>query len=315
MDHTSRSHAIGLSRRALLGSAVLLSLAACSSRATPTPESSAAPSPSPTANMGGSDAFLALEQKFDARLGVWAYDTGTKREVTFRAAERFAFCSTVKPLAVAALLSAHPEKYLDTVIHFTQADILSYAPITSQHVATGMTVREICDAAIRYSDNTAQNLILQEAGGPAAITAYLHTIGDQVTHVDRTEPTLNTAIPGDLRDTTSPAAIGQDLQKLILGTTLRADTRAAVTDWMRRNTTSAIPALSHIRAGVPSTWEVADKTGSGSYGSINDIAVLWPPNRAPIVAAVLTTRSAVDDIAHSDLITQATREVVALIGL
>jgi beta-lactamase class A len=304
----------GLSRRSLLAAAVLLPLTACAPTQTLRPSSSTTPTPNATATtVDGSVAFAALEQTFDARLGVWAFDTGSNTLVGYRSAERFAFCSTSKPLAIAALLSRRPARYLDTLVRFTQADILSYAPITSQRVATGMTVRELCDAAIRYSDNTAENLILREVGGPAEVTAYVRGLGDEVTRFDRLEPTLNTAIPGDARDTTSPHAIGLDLQKLLLGTALRADTRAALKDWMLRNTTSTVPALSHIRAGVPAGWTVADKTGNGSYGSINDIAVIWPPNRAPIVAAVLSTRPQAGDSANSALITEATRVLVGLL--
>lgn len=298
-----------LSRRALIAAAVLIPLSACSA--------GQAKKPVPTASVtapAGNRSFAALEEQFDARLGLWAFDTGSKREVVYRQSERFAFCSTSKPLAIAALLSSRPQSYLDTVIRFSAADILSYAPITKQHVATGMTVRELCDAAIRFSDNTAENLILREVGGPAEVTSYLRTIGDAVTRFDRTEPTLNTAIPADPRDTTSPRAIGTDLQKLLLGTSLRADTRASLTDWMLRNTTSTVPALSHIRAGVPAGWKVADKTGSGSYGSVNDIAVAWPPGRAPIVISVLTTRPLIDDVADSALIARATAVAVGLLA-
>lgn len=249
-------------------------------------------------------AFADLERTFDARLGVFALDTATGRTVRHRAGERFAFCSTSKALTCGLLLRDAPD--LGKVLTYTQAQVVANSPITSKHVDTGMSLRDLCDAALRYSDNTAQNLVMRELGGPAAIQRDLRRPGDRMTHVDRYEVELNTAIPGDVRDTTTPNQIAIDLGRLFLGRVLPRGRRAILRDLMRRNTTGG--AL--IRAGVPSTWTVADKTGGGEYGTRNDIAVLRPPRREPIVLAVLSTRPGPDDAYDDALVERATEVVV-----
>ncbi|WP_433182173.1 class A beta-lactamase [Actinoallomurus sp. CA-150999] len=251
-------------------------------------------------------AFQSLEKQHDARLGVWALDTGTGRVVSWRAGERFAYASTHKVLSSSNVLRQDSMKRLNTVVKYTSKDLVDYSPITEKNVDKGMTVRALCDAALRYSDNTAANLLFRELGGPSALQAALRRIGDVTTHVDRTEPTLNTAIPGDVRDTTTPQQMGLDLQKYTLGHLLPKPKRAMLIDWMRRNTTGG--AL--IRAGVPSDWTIGDKTGSGDYGTRNDIAVAWPPHRAPIVITVFTTRSA-KDAKTDDALVAAAAKVVA----
>jgi beta-lactamase class A len=251
-------------------------------------------------------AFQALEKQHDARLGVWAVDTGTGRVVSWRAGERFAYASTHKVLSSGSVLRQDSMKRLNTVVKYTSKDLVDYSPITEKNVGTGMTVRALCDAALRYSDNTAANLLFRELGGPSALQAALRRIGDVTTHVDRIEPGLNTAIPGDVRDTTTPRQMGLDLQKYALSPLLPKPKRALLIDWMRRNTTG--DAL--IRAGVPSGWTIGDKTGSGDYGTRNDVAVAWPPHRAPIVITVFTTRSTKDAKTDDALVAAAAKVVV-----
>ncbi|GAB3985020.1 class A beta-lactamase [Actinoallomurus acanthiterrae] len=250
-------------------------------------------------------AFQALEKQHDARLGVWALDTGTGRVVSWRAGERFAYASTHKVLSSGSVLRQDSMKRLNTVVKYTSKDLVNYSPITEKNVDKGMTVRALCDAALRYSDNTAANLLFRELGGPSALQAALRRIGDVTTHVDRNEPTLNTAIPGDVRDTTTPWQMGLDLRKYVLSPLLPAPKRAMLIDWMRRNTTGG--AL--IRAGFPSDWTVGDKTGSGDYGTRNDVAVAWPPHRAPIVITVYTTRSTKDAKTDDSLVAAAAKVV------
>ncbi|CCH31249.1 class A beta-lactamase [Saccharothrix espanaensis] len=253
--------------------------------------------------------WAGLERKFDARLGVYAVATGSGATFAYRADERFAFCSTFKGLAAAAVLQRNPLAHLDTVVTYTDADLMKSSTITREHVATGMTIRDLCDAAVRYSDGTAGNLLVRDLGGPAGLTAFLRGIGDGVTRADRTEPALTEAAPGDPRDTTSPRAIGTDYQRIVLGDVLPADKRAFLRDLLERNTTGA----RRIRAGVPLGWVVADKTGTGEYGTVNDIGLGWQPNAAPLVIAVMSSKTTTDAKYDEALIAEAAAQVVAVL--
>jgi len=293
------------SRRSVLAATLLLPLAGCGTQAAP-PASAASAPPAPART----DRLPELERRFDARLGVYAVDTGSGRELAHRADEPFAMCSVFKALAAAAVLQRTPPEHLDERVRFTRADVLDPSPVAAQHVADGMTVRELCDAAVRYSDNTAGNLLLADIGGPAAITAFARTLGDDVTRLDRTEPDLNTAIPGDPRDTTTPRAIAGSLRALVLGDHLDPADRDLFTGWLVGNRTGD----ARIRAGVPAGWRVGDKTGTGSYGTANDVAVLWPPDAAPIVVAVLTSRAAQDATRDDALLAEAAAVVAQELG-
>lgn len=230
--------------------------------------------------------FAELERKFDARLGVYAIDTGTNRTVSYRSHERFAYASTYKALAAGALLQHYSIDLLDELVTYNSEDLVTYSPVTELHVDTGMTFREVIEAAVRYSDNTAGNLLLEKLGGTEGFETALRKIGDNVTQVDRYETDLNSAVPGDTRDTSTPKSLATSLQAFAVSDLLPTEKRKILTDWMRGNATG--DAL--IRAGAPTGWEVADKSGAGSYGTRNDIAVVWPPNRPPIVIAVLSSR-------------------------
>jgi beta-lactamase class A len=173
---------------------------------------------------------------------------------------------------------------LDRRVRYTAADLVVYSPASERHVADGMTLAELCEAAVTLSDNGAANLLLAAIGGPAGFTAYARSLGDTVTRLDRTEPTLNESIPGDPRDTTSPAAMLATLQKVALGTALAARSREALVGWMAASHTGD----ARLRAGL-SGWHVADKTGTGARGSTNDIGIAWPPQGAPVVIAAYLT--------------------------
>ena len=254
--------------------------------------------------------FARLEEEFDARLGVYALDTGTDEVVEHRADERFAYCSTFKVLAFGAVLQQTSVDDLDRVVTYTEDDLVNYTPITEQHVDSGMSLRALGDAALRYSDNTAANLLLAELGGPGGLDEALDAIGDDVTHVDRIEPGLSEAVPGDVRDTSTPRAMATSLEEFTLGDALPQDKREIVIEMMRGNTTGD----ELIRAGVPDDWEVGDKTGSGSYGTRNDIAILWPPEGDPIVLAVMSTRDVEDAEYDNALIADAAEVVVDALG-
>lgn len=223
---------------------------------------------------------------------MYALATGTGATLAYRADERFAFCSAFKGLAAAAVLHRNPLSHLDKLIKYTKDDLLKNATITPQHVGTGMTIRQLCDAAVRYSDGTAGNLLLRDLGGPAQLTAYARSLGDLVTRMDRFEPTITEATPGDPRDTTSPRAFGADYHKLVLGNALPADKRAFLRGLLERNATEA--GTKRIRAGPPRGWAVADKTGTGDYGTVNDIAIVWPSKSAPLVIAIMSSKATKD---------------------
>jgi beta-lactamase class A len=296
----------GPSRRALLVAAALLPLSACGTD----DRSASGSSPAPVHRSAGSpdiSQFAALERKHGARLGVYALATGTGATVAYRADERFAFCSNFKTLAAAAVLHRNPLGHLGKRVSYTKADVNSISPITEHHVATGMTIRQLCDAAIRYSDGTAGNLLMRDIGGPAQLTAYLRGLGDTVSRMDDYEPKLNRIHPRDPRDTTTPRAIAADHQKLVLGDALTADKRALLKGWLVRNTTGG----KRIRAGLPRGWAVADKTGTGDYGRANDIAIVWPPGAAPIVVAIMSDRSGYNTPPKDALIAETTRRIVS----
>jgi beta-lactamase class A len=249
--------------------------------------------------------LAALEQTFDARLGVYAVDTATGAEVAYRADERFAYASTFKALAAAAVLQKTDLADLDRVITYSPDDLVTYSPVTELHVESGLALGEVAEAAVRVSDNTAGNLLLDELGGPAGFTAALGAIGDTVTQSAREEAGLNEAVPGDPRDTTSAKAFATDLRQYVLGDALDEEKRAVLVDWMSGNATGD----TLIRAGVPTDWVVADKSGSGGYGTRNDIAIVWPPNAEPVVVAVFSTRAAPGAERDDALIAEAARVV------
>ncbi|MDM5193808.1 class A beta-lactamase [Bacillus hominis] len=251
-------------------------------------------------------SFVTLEKEYDAKLGIYALDTGTNQTVTYRSDERFAYASTHKALAVGALLQKKSIEDLDQRIKYTSKDLVNYNPITEKYVDTGMTLKELADASIRYSDNTAQNLILKQLGGPSEFKKSLRDIGDTVTSPERFEPELNEVQPGDTRDTSTPKALATSLQAYALGDILSIEKRNFLIDLMKRNTTGD----NLIRAGVPGEWEVADKTGSGSYGTRNDIAIIWPPNKKPIILAILSNHAKEDAKYDDKLIADATKIVL-----
>lgn len=250
--------------------------------------------------------FAQLESKFDARLGVYAIDTGKNRTVAYRPNERFAYASTYKALAAGALLQHYSIDQLNELVTYNSQDIVSYSPVTKLHVDTGMTLREVCEAAVRYSDNTAGNLLLKKLGGPEGFETALRRIGDNVTRPDRYETDLNEAVPGDTRDTSTPRALATSLRAFAVSGLLPVEKRTILTDWMRGNATG--DAL--IRAGAPKGWDVDDKSGAGSYGTRNDIAIVWPPHRAPIVIAILSTRDTQNATYDNALIAEAAQVVL-----
>jgi len=243
----------------------------------------------PPRNPAPREDFARVEQETGTRTGVFAVDTGTGREVAHRADERFGYASTHKVFSSAQVLRQNEVGGLERRITFRREDVVSNSPVTSQHVDSGMTLREIMAAAIHRSDNTAANLLFREIGGPAGLSAFLRSIGDATTRPARTETELNDFVPGDDRDTSTPRAFARSLQAVAVGEALPPDKRGILDDLLRTNPSGA----SLIRAAVPPGWQVGDKSGgTTTHGIRNDIAVVRSPNRAPIVLAVFTDKPA-----------------------
>jgi beta-lactamase class A len=295
------------------GSAVLLLLGGCaaSDASTPPPTVAAPVATDPsTTPVDPSPQFAALEKEFDARLGVYALDPITHVELAYRADERFAYASTFKAVAAGILLKTVPDEELDETVFYGADELLPNSPVTEVNVDTGMTLRAIAEAAVRFSDNTAGNLVLARLGGPEGFTQALRDLGDTTSSPARFETDLNSAIPGDVRDTTTPRAFGLDLGALLTTDTLGAPQQAQLIDWMSGNATGA----ELIRAGLPADWVVADKSGAGAYGTRNDIAVVWPPTGSPIILVIMSTRPAEDAVYDNALVSRAASVVVQSLG-
>lgn len=250
--------------------------------------------------------LVAIEARLGGRLGVMVLDTGNSAALAYRAAERFPMCSTFKVLLVGLTLERvdRGKERLDRVVPYDDKDIAAagYAPVAAAHLDDGgMSVADLCAAAIGQSDNAAANLLLRSTGGPAAVTEFARALGDDVTRLDRTEPSLNEAAPRDPRDTTSPEMMVRDLMQLLLGDELTDASRRRLLGWME----GAKTGTKRLRAGLPASWRVGDKTGTGDHGTANVVAIVWPPDRAPLLAAIYMTGGSASadarDAAHAEI--------------
>lgn len=229
-------------------------------------------------------AVAAAEKATGGRVGLSVHDTASGRRYSHRGAERFPMASTFKALLVAAVLTRVDtgKEQLDRAIPVKKADILPVSPVSKAHLGGTATVAQLCEATLIYSDNTAANLLLPSVGGPAGLTAWLRGIGDTVTRLDRMEPMMSEAIPGDPRDTSSPDAFAASFERILLEPVLSPTSRARLTRWLIANTTGD----TRLRAGLPKGWRVGDKTGTGNNGSVNDVAIIWPaPQAKPLIVA------------------------------
>lgn len=262
-------------RRTFLGASLVLVAASPLARAL------AAVAPGTAAPL---EALAALERRHGGRLGVAILDTASGRRINHRGEERFAMCSTFKWLLAAQVLARvdRREESLDRRVVVDGSDLVSWSPVTEQRTGeAGMTVAELCEAAVTMSDNTAANLLLATIGGPEGFTAFVRSLGDEWTRLDRIETALNSAIPGDPRDTTTPAAMLRDLQAVLLGEVLQPASRDRLVGWLVGNRTGD----ARLRAGLPDAWRVGEKTGSGGHNAHNDVGIAWPPDRAPLLVA------------------------------
>jgi beta-lactamase class A len=254
----------------------------------------------PQADFGGKrlrDSVVALERRSGGRLGVAVVDTGTRRTFSYRGDERFPLCSTFKFLLAADLLARADRGALNldrrlpiTATHLGNSDFVK------SRVGRDASLSELAHAIIAISDNDAANLLLADIGGPAAVTRFARAIGDPVTRVDRMEPVSDA--PSDVSDTTSPAAMAADFERILLGGVLRSASRATLTSWLVASRTGP----RRLRAGLPAGWRLAHKTGTGMHGSSNDAGVVWRSRGAPLVIAVYLTGSPLDESGRDRII-------------
>ncbi|QNP47910.1 class A beta-lactamase [Diaphorobacter aerolatus] len=266
----------------------LYTLSACAAATLPLAGCSSAPQASTPVK-----PWSDFESLSTGRLGVAVLDTANGRWEGQRLDERFPMCSTFKWLAAAHVLQRVDQgrEQLDRRIRFGAEALVEYSPVSEKHVGKeGMTLAELCHAAITVSDNTAANLILQTLGGPQGLTAFARSLGDETTRLDRWEPALNESAPGDPRDTTTPRAMVKLLQQLVLGDVLSPASRAQLTQWLQATRTNR----SRLAADLPQGWIIGSKTGTSGNGSVNDVGIFWPPQRPPIIAAVYVTEGKAD---------------------
>jgi beta-lactamase class A len=238
-----------------------------------------------TDNQQVKDRLKRLEDRYDARVGVSALDTESGESVDHCADERFGFASSLKVFAVAELLDRTTPKELEKNVTWTQADVdeAGWTPVTEKHVDDGLPLEDVAESALRVSDNLAMNIVLDELGGPEALDDAMEKDGDSTTEVTDEEPELNDVEEGSTDNTTTPAAFTAGLQGLLAPDRLSDDDRRVLLDWMSANETGD----PLIRAGAPEGWVVRDKSGH-SDAIQNDIAVVTPPDREPIVISVMT---------------------------
>ena len=229
----------------------------------------------------------AVERSAGGRLGFALLDTGNRKLLGHREDERFGMCSTFKLPLAALVFRAAERRELDlaTLVPINKADLVSHAPVTEAHVGKSLSIQDLAEAAQLTSDNVAANLLMKKLGGPEGVTRRLRELGDDVTRLDRWEPAMNLVVGDDPRDTTTPRAMVHTVEKLVLGDALRPANRALLTTWMVNTKTGH----QRLRAGVPTGWKVGDKTGTGINRAmpnrVNDVAVIWPPKKAPLVVA------------------------------
>ncbi len=256
--------------------------------------------------------LASIERRSKGRLGVAVRETGSGIQISWRGDERFPMCSTFKFLLAAAILQAVDlgEENLSRMVSVKAGDIIAHSPVSRDFVGREASVEQLCEATMTVSDNAAANLLLPAVGGPRGLTRFARGIGDDTTRLDRTEPGLNEARPGDERDTTSPNAMLATLDRLVLGSALSKASRETLRGWLVANKTGD----ARLRAGVPRDWIVGDKTGTGSRGTANDIGIFWPADAAPIVVTSYLTQSPLDADGKNAIHAEVGRAVAAAVA-
>lgn len=243
-----------------------------------------------------SERLAEIESQIGGKLGVHVLDTESQRRFGINDDDRFAMCSTFKLLLAGAVLAEVDAQRLslDRSVAFGPEDMVPYAPVTSVHLAEGaMTVHDLCAAIVEVSDNPAANILLPLVGGPPGLNGFLRGLGDTFTRLDRLEPELNTNVPGDPRDTTTPRAMVHAMEKLLIGAVLSDASRGQLIRWLVNCKTG----LRRIRAGLPGDWKTGDKTGTGMNGAVNDVSITWPTGRKPCLIAVYASGSSAESAA------------------
>ncbi|MDC7682363.1 class A beta-lactamase [Asticcacaulis sp. BYS171W] len=293
-----------LTRRGILAGAGALALTGCSEKV------------NRVIDLG--KRLMEIQARHGGRIGVSTLtsstrmvgDTAADGSLNINSTERFAMCSTFKWVLAAAILKSVDEGKLTVAqeVKYSKADIVDHAPVTTIHLDEGrMTIGDLCAATVAVSDNTAANLLLPLIGGPAGLTAFVQSLGDTVTRLDRTEPELNSNVEGDARDTTTPDAMSGLLRTVFTGNVLTPKSLSMLTDWMKATTTGP----NMIPAGLPQGWTLGHKTGRGANGAVNDVAVIWPAGEtAPIFLAIYTTGGTLDDKARNAIVADIARLVV-----
>lgn len=249
-----------------------------------------------------SKALTQLEKQFNGTIGVYAIDTNSGKTIAYRANTLFPIQSTFKLIGVAALLKQN-KILLNKKIHYSKKELVAWwSPVTSQYVNQGMTLQSLAAATISYSDDSAINFIMKDLGGPRAVTAFAHQIGNKSFNVKHYEPNLNSN-PQKAIDISTPKDMALSVEKIMLGNILTPFNKKMLIQWMKDNTTG----YHRMRAGVPLAWSVADKTGSGSYGIANDIGMVWSPACKPIVLAIYTVRNEKSAKWRDDIVAQTTK--------
>jgi beta-lactamase class A len=258
-----------------------------------------------------SDAMKRIETEAGGRLGVALLDTESEYRFAWRGGERFAMCSTFKFLLTAAVLKRvdQGQERLDRALPVSKADYVPNSPTVEKHFGGTLSIAALCEATITLSDNAAANLLLPLVGGPAGFTAYLRSVGDRITRLDRIEPLMSENKPGDPRDTTTPEAMLHSLNAVVLGNALQPASRTRLTQWLVENKTGG----TRIRAGIPAGWRVGDKTGTSGNGLVGDVAILWPPRRKPLLLTTYFEGGSADNAARHKTLADAARAVVETI--
>ena len=254
-----------------------------------------------------------IRERLSARVGVSVVDAKGQAIWSSDGDDRFPLNSTFKAFACAHLLALADEGSIDPdqSVQITRADLLSYSPVTEKRAGGNpMSLTELCAATLTFSDNTAANLLLRETGGPSALTDFLRGTGDEVTRLDRNEPDLNEAAPGDPRDTTTPNAAAETLARLVFGDVLSEGSINQLRNWLSGNRVSD----GLLRKSLPADWKIGDRSGAGGHGSRSIVAVIWPPQAEPVVVAVYLTETDASFATRDAAIAEIGTSLVKAIG-
>lgn len=250
-----------------------------------------------------------IEKKLGATIGVSVYERDTKNTWSYKGNEHFPLMSTFKTFACAALLSdvdAGKVK-LGKPVEIKQDMLVTYSPVTEKYVGKEFTLRDACVAAMTMSDNTAANIVLDNIGGPKGLTRFMLRIGDNHTRLDRMEPTLNEAVPGDMRDTTTPDAITLSLNKILFEDVLTEHSKKQLKQWMMDNKVSD----GLVRSVLPEGWKIADRSGAGGFGSRGITAVIWSETRPPVILSIYLSQTDASFDSRNQAIAEIGKEIIS----